>query len=437
MQSRPIPIPARHRSRKAEQTLRVLGAIARRFRVCRSLCRPIQSPTRVSTKDSAKPLVELWTASASQGSCLLGCILLLGCSEALQAAGPRHGLQTLPNRPLVFGYLNELRTTNSPAWTLSQLDYDAVDFVIHGFAEPKRDGTLGYELGRFAHYREPLLNFAHRRGKGVVMSVGGGAPERVREAFATIAGSWVRSKRFAESLLRSVETWGYDGIDIDYEFPSTAREKSEFTELMREIHAAFKGASTNYVVMFSVSPGFYIDQFDWARLASCADFAFYLGYDWKNPANGPLANPGATQWLSGGFERIEARTRGALHYIIARGFPPERLIYGLPFYSSANDSWPAVRERWATNRVWFSNAIDSAAGEVPFAGRWWTTPECVQRKMSSVLDTNATVLANHAVLRGVGFWEFGHQDVRKPDLTGAIKEWFALRTNVFNAPGKL
>ena len=67
---------------------------------------------------------------------LLAYLLLLGCAAALHGAHPRHGLATLPTRPLVFGYLNELRTTNSPAWTLSQLDYDAVDLVIYGFAEP-------------------------------------------------------------------------------------------------------------------------------------------------------------------------------------------------------------------------------------------------------------------------------------------------------------
>ena len=347
----------------------------------------------------------------------------------LRAAGPACGLNTLPARPLVFGYLNDLRTTNSPAWTLSQLDYDAVDVVIHAFAEPKGDGSLGFGLGKFALYREALLTNAHRRGKGVLLSVGGGAPGRLRDAFASAASTSARRLKFAESLLRAVEAHGYDGVDIDYEFPANAQERGHFTHLMGTVHATLKGASTNYIVMFGASPGFYIDQMDWRALAGCADFAFYFGYDWKNPANGPLANPQAVQWLSGGFEKIEASTRGALHYITARGFPAEKILFGLPFYSSANDSWPALRETWATNRVWFSNAIDAAAGEVPFAGRWWTTPESVQRKMSSVLDTNSSVLTNRMVLRGVGFWEFGHQNVTKPDLTGAIKEWFASRTN--------
>ena len=338
-------------------------------------------------------------------------------------------MDTLPSRPLVFGYLNELRSTNPPAAEIARLDFGAVDVVVHAFAEPKADGTLGFALGKFALYREPLLAHAHRHGKGVVLSVGGGAPERLRTAFAAIAASPLRRKKFAESLRRSAETWGYDGVDIDYEFPSTAREKADFTLLMRAVHEQFKTASTNYIVMFGVSPGFYIDQMEWAKLGACADFAFYFGYNWKNPANGPLTNPRAVQWLSGGSEKIEAGARGALHYVMARGFPPEKIIFGLPFYSSANDSWPVLREMWATNRAGFSNLIDTAAAEVPFAGRWWTTPECVQRKMTSLLDPNASVLTNRTVLRGVGFWEFGHQDVAKPDLTAAIKEWLAARTN--------
>jgi GH18 family chitinase len=356
-------------------------------------------------------------------------LLALACGHAASAAAPTHGLDALPSRPLVFGYLNELRSTNPPAVEVTRLDFEAVDVVVHAFVEPKSDGTLGYGLGKFTVYREPLLTHAHRRGKGVVLSVGGGAPERLRNAFAAIAASPVRRKKFAENLLRSAETWGYDGVDIDYEFPSTPREKADFTLLMRAIHEQFKAASTNYIVMFGVSTGFYIDQMDWAKLGAYADFAFYFGYDWKNPANGPLTNPQAVQWLSGGSEKVEAASRGALHYLMARGFPPEKIVFGLPFYSSANDSWPVLREMWATNRAGFSHLIDAASGEVPFAGRWWTTPECVQRKMSSVLDTNSSVLTNRVVLRGVGFWEFGHQDTAKPDLTGAIKEWFAARTN--------
>jgi len=300
---------------------------------------------------------------------------------------------------------------------------------VHGFAEPKPDGSIGQGLGKFALYRAPLLQQARARNRSVVLSIGGGLPERLRAAFASLSASDARRQRFADQLLQLTQAWGYDGVDIDYEFPSDGVERARFTELMQAVHRRFKTANSNYLVMFGVSTGFYLDQYDWAKLAACSDFAFYFGYNWKNPANGPWANPGVAQWLSGGRERTEASARGALHYILSRGFPAEKLIYGLPFYSSANDSWPVLRDIWSKNRPFFSNAIDNAALEVPFAGRWWTTPESVQRKLTAVLDPAQSQLPNRQVLRGAGFWEFGHQETARPDLTASIKDWLAARTN--------
>jgi hypothetical protein len=364
---------------------------------------------------------------------LAWCLALAGLWSGLPApaqANPPRGLNTLPQRPLIFGYINELRTTNHHLQELARLDYEAVDVLVHGFVEPKADGSVGPGLGKFALYRAPLLQQARARQRSVVLSVGGGLPDRLRAAFASLSASEARRLRFAEQLLQVTQAWGYDGVDLDYEFPSDALERARFTQLMQAVHRRFKAASTNYLVMFGVSTGFYVDQYDWAQLAACTDFAFYFGYNWKNPANGPWANPGIAQWLSGGRERTEASARGALHYILNRGFPPEKLIYGLPFYSSANDSWPVLRDIWSTNRPYFSNAINNASLEVPFAGRWWTTPESVQRKLSMVLDPAHSQLPNRSVLRGAGFWEFGHQDTAKPDLTTAIKEWLAARTNL-------
>src|SRR2546425_3945556 len=156
MQSMPIRTSAHLRNRNAGQASCVLGVAA----TVRSQDGDAEGWAVASSSFLLENSACDLTAAASQTTDrasrlprprrLLACFLLLCCTAAVDAASPRHGLATLPARPLVFGYLNELRTTNSPAWTLSQLDYDAVDLVIHGFAEPKRDGALGYEFGRFA-----------------------------------------------------------------------------------------------------------------------------------------------------------------------------------------------------------------------------------------------------------------------------------------------
>src|SRR5262249_2553427 len=163
-------------------------------------------------------------------------------------------------------------------------------------------------------------------------SIGGADAVINHAAFSAIAADPTRRVAFANHILRALRLLGYDGVDIDYECPGNATEGAEFTLLMKEIHHCLKSASQNYIVMFGCGICFYLDQMDWKRLSRYSDFACCYGYDWRNPANGPICNPGVTQWLSGGTDRIEASVRGAVDYIVTHGFPNEKLIVGLPFY---------------------------------------------------------------------------------------------------------
>jgi hypothetical protein len=62
---------------------------------------------------------------------------------------------------------------------------------------------------------------------------------------------------------------------------------------------------------------------------------------------------------------------------------------------------------------------------VNFDGAWWTSPDNVKQKMNALLDPRATVLAGGRTVRGVGFWEIGHEDLERPELSDAIKSWRA------------
>ena len=75
---------------------------------------------------------------------LAACIAALNCTVVAAEVSSN----AWPARPLVFGYLNDLRSTNPPAALIEQLDFDAVDVIVQGFAEPRPDGGLGFGLGR-------------------------------------------------------------------------------------------------------------------------------------------------------------------------------------------------------------------------------------------------------------------------------------------------
>jgi GH18 family chitinase len=361
------------------------------------------------------------------------CVFSFLCSLVSHGnSQPAFGLSSLPERKLVFGYINSLRggETNQAVTDLGRINYEAADVVVHGFAEPRSDGSLSFPNGNFTRYRDAIIANAHARGRSVVLSIGGARSDTHRAAFADIAGDSSHRAKFANHILRALRVFGYDGVDIDYEFPANGAQRDEFSLLMKEIHHVLKQASSNYIVMFGCSTGFYLDQMDWRRLARYADFAFYFGYDWRNPANGPLTNPGVLQWLSGGTERIEASVRGAVDYILAHGFPSEKLIVGLPFYGSNGKSWFTVRETWAASASTYTTRIHPQWLEVEINNSWWTTPDALERKMSALLRADHSALANRSVVRGIGFWEFGHERVDQPDLSRTIARWIAAQGNI-------
>lgn len=318
-------------------------------------------------------------------------------------------------RPVVMGYVETLRSGG--AADIARLNYGAVDIVIHGFAVPLADGRIDVNQGNFGDYlAHGLVGEAHRRGKKILVSLGGAVGSTY---FATIAASPTLRSAFATNLVDLVRTYGYDGVDVDYEFPIGAQQRREFTLLMQAVHAAVKANNLAHLVVFGVSPGYYIDSYEWDRLAACSDYALVFGYDWKNPANGPMTNPGVVQWTAENHT-IEASVRGAVDFALAGGYPAKQIVVGLPFYGSNNVSWSQVRSAWAAQAPWTPH---SQWMEVQINGAWWTTPEAIRLKLDVLLTPARSVLRGGATVAGVGFWEFGHESPTQPDLSQAIADW--------------
>jgi GH18 family chitinase len=356
-----------------------------------------------------------------------------GAEGPTAPGGPPRGLDTLATtRPLVFGYLNALRSasgqdqviTDFPA-AVAAANVEAFDLVVTAFAEPRADGTIGTGLGAFSSYLPAVVNVAHTLGKSVVVSIGGASPAALGTNLGTIAASATLRDTFANNIVAFLQANQLDGLDIDDEFPADATARTNFTLLMQTIYAKVKLADSRYIVMFGSGPGWYLGSFDFAALKDSTDFFFYFGYDWKNPANGPMRKPGTTQWTSANDQLGEASVKGGVDYVIGKTFPASKIIVGLPFYGSNNISWSAVRDTWAANQAGYLAAIDANSLEVQIGGEWFTTPDAMKRKMDALLKPTSSVLAGQAVVRGVGCWEIGHEHASHPDLSNAFAQWIA------------
>ena len=99
------------------------------------------------------------------------------------------------------------------------MNWPAYDVVAHAFAEPLANGTIGEGLGNFSVYQAALLSSAHARGKAVIVSIGGAYPPNLADQFATIAADPALRSTFSQNIVNYLQTKGYDGVDIDWEFP--------------------------------------------------------------------------------------------------------------------------------------------------------------------------------------------------------------------------
>lgn len=96
-----------------------------------------------------------------------------------------------------------------------------------------------------------LLKLAHRNLK-VLLSVGGWTYSQSGHFnFVIDAG---KRAAFVSSAVQLVEDYGFDGIDIDFEFPSTDALSSGFASLVSELRTALdnlaqkKGDSVPYQI---------------------------------------------------------------------------------------------------------------------------------------------------------------------------------------------
>ncbi|KAI0200438.1 glycoside hydrolase superfamily [Astrocystis sublimbata] len=179
-----------------------------------------------------------------------------------------------------------------------------------------------------------LLKHRNRHLK-VLLSVGGWTySSNFKQPASTPEGR----ATFASSCVELVKNLGFDGIDIDWEYPQNAEEAGHYVELLQAVRAALDayGGDTHFELTVACPAGAQnYEKLDIPGMDATLDFWNLMAYDfagsWDSTA-GHQANlrPSGDNPTATPFD-----TEAAVAAYTERGVAPSKIVLGMPLYGRA------------------------------------------------------------------------------------------------------
>ena len=204
---------------------------------------------------------------------------------------------------------------------------DTIDVVNLAFARVTADSTV--DLRDVQSNIEKIVQY-RKQGIRVVLSFAGNL-----SYFSNTAYTSETRKKFAEDILRVINLYHLDGVDIDWEYPgyNTGRDVSvdrpNFTLMMANISKVVKEANPDYLVTAAVPGGRWgIDRYQVAELSKHMDYFHLMTYDFhsETAAYHHCALYSTTNTSTGSSADYSVR---AYH---DAGAPYSKLVVGAAFY---------------------------------------------------------------------------------------------------------
>ena len=271
-------------------------------------------------------------------------ILTLCLLIAISASGSAQN-----SRKEVIGYY--------PSWkwrsrdnlvTPARLPYDKLTIINYAFFVPLPDGrisgkdTVGDRLYLNPGTGQTLVDYAHNRGVKVLLSLGGWTDS---DNFPSIAANPGLRAVLARSCNAAIVQYGFDGIDIDWEYPGysdhkgTAADKENFTLLLLSLRdsldALGRSRGENFLLTAALpAGGEHARNIDVEKISQILDQLNLMTYDYYGPWDS-LANHNCPLYPSEGADTTRSVDASYRLYHDTFGVPASRINLGLPFYGKA------------------------------------------------------------------------------------------------------
>ncbi|MBQ7276694.1 MAG: glycoside hydrolase family 18 protein [Bacilli bacterium] len=209
---------------------------------------------------------------------------------------------------------------------LNDIDYDTIDIINYSFAQIAKRSEAGndvYYIDVSGASSINTISEVHRKGVKVCLSLGGWHTDLTFwNTYSEASSTEENRKQVANAILEVMEKYQLDGIDLDWEYPK-AKDKDNFTLLMKEIYDTLKAKDEGYLISAAVPCGEWAtERYNYTELNKYMDYFYIMTYDLDDDGSGVVKH----------LTNLSTAKVGA-NVLLNRKVDSRKIVIGIAFYA--------------------------------------------------------------------------------------------------------
>lgn len=225
------------------------------------------------------------------------------------------------------------------------IDHKLCTHIVYGFAVLNRDTLTIQPHDSWAdidnRFYERVVEYK-KNGIKVTVAIGGWN-DSAGDKYSRLVRSAAARARFIKHVIEFIEKYGFDGLDLDWEYPvcwqvecdkGQADEKQYFATFVEELSKAFK--PKGLLLSSAVSPSKKVIDagYDVQKISKYFDWIAVMAYDYHGQWDKKTGH------VAPMYEHPEAwektfNTNFTINYWIMKGADPRKLVLGMPMYGQS------------------------------------------------------------------------------------------------------
>lgn len=249
------------------------------------------------------------------------------------ADGDKEDNGTKPDDKIMKKLIEYVCVWRNGPFQMTEEDIRCIDIINIAFALIKEKKVIW----DYPEYKEAFARIRNiNPSVKIVLSVGGWGAGGFSEAAYTEESR----KNFASDCLELMEEYGFDGIDIDWEYPGFSlggiracpEDKENFTLLLKEVRKSFEEKERGrYLLSIAAGGGnYFVRNTNMREAAQYLDYVQLMTYDLRGGFQNVTGHH-ANLFLGSG-DMYDASADLAVAAFVQAGVPAEKLVMGAAFF---------------------------------------------------------------------------------------------------------